>query len=117
MRSAFWDDHERDLHNPEYALAFARESQRIAAVDRLIGELDGVRALKRISKTQLANACGLGDAALRRLFSRRADANPTVETLESIAQQLGFRLTLEPLDEEMTRTPARQRGVQAAASH
>jgi hypothetical protein len=36
--SSFWADHNEDLHDPEYALAFARESQRVAAVDRLAAE-------------------------------------------------------------------------------
>ena len=95
--SSFWTEHNDDMHDPAYALAFARESQRVAAVDRIMNQLDAVRIAKGIPKTQLARVVGTGEAALRRLFSRRATANPTIATLEAVANELGYRVTLEPI--------------------
>ena len=89
--SSFWTEHNDDMHDPAYALAFARESQRVAAVDRIMNQLDAVRIAKGIPKTQLARVVGTGEAALRRLFSCRATANPTIATLEAAFASLACR--------------------------
>jgi DNA-binding phage protein len=95
--STFWTDHDEKLADPEYAAAFARESRRVAAVDRIVGKLDEYRVMRGLPKTHLARAIGMGDAALRRLFTKRASANPTLGTVEEIAFELGYRVTLEPI--------------------
>ena len=109
--SSFWTEHNEDLHDPAYALAFAKESQRIAAVDRIMNRLDAARIATGIPKTQLARLVGMGDAALRRLFSRREAANPTIATVEAVANELGLRLTLEPIPPGDARAAAQPAGV------
>lgn len=65
-----------------------------SATDRLIEELDQARRARGESKAEVARGAGLGEPAVRRLFSDR-HANPTVKTLEAVAEHLGLRLGLE----------------------
>lgn len=65
-----------------------------AATARLIEELDRARRERGESKAAVARGAGLGEPAVRRLFSGR-HANPTVKTLEAVAAHLGLRLSLE----------------------
>ncbi len=65
-----------------------------AATARLIEELDHTRRERGESKAEVARGAGLGEPAVRRLLSGR-HANPTVKTLEAIAEHLGLRLSLE----------------------
>ncbi len=61
---------------------------------RLIEELDRVRRARGESKADVARGAGLGEPAVRRLFSGR-HANPTIKTLEAVAAHLGLQLALE----------------------
>lgn len=61
---------------------------------RLIEELDRVRVSRGESKADVARATGLGEPAVRRLFSDRR-ANPTIRTLDLVATHLGVRITIE----------------------
>ncbi len=65
-----------------------------SATARLIGELDRARRARGETKAEVARGAGLGEPAVRRLFSGR-HANPTVKTLEAVAEHLGLRLALE----------------------
>lgn len=65
-----------------------------AATARLIEELDLARRERAESKADVARGAGLGEPAVRRLLSGR-HANPTVKTLEAVAEHLGLRLALE----------------------
>ncbi|MGQ0431663.1 MAG: nucleotidyltransferase domain-containing protein [Microthrixaceae bacterium] len=65
-----------------------------AATARLIEELDRARRDRGESKAEVARGAGLGEPAVRRLLSGRR-ANPTVRTLEAVAEHLGLRLALE----------------------
>lgn len=76
---------------------------------RLVRELDRVRMSRGESKADVARATGLGEPAVRRLFSGR-HPNPTVRTLETVAAHLGLRLSLEePPDDQSTPTLAELR--------
>jgi len=65
-----------------------------SATSRLIQELDRARRTRGESKADVARGAGLGEPAVRRLLSGR-HANPTVKTLEVVAEHLGLRLALE----------------------
>lgn len=96
MRSAFWDDHQRDMQDPEYAREFAAESIRTRTIDEVINTLGAALGESGLSKAALARAIGSDPAVVRRLFN--ADSvNPTLGTLTEIAAALGMKVTLEPM--------------------
>lgn len=65
------------------------------AVSHIIAELEKTRRKRGESKADVARGAGKGEPAVRRLLSGR-HANPTVKTLEAVAEHLGLRLVLEP---------------------
>ncbi|HEV7384426.1 MAG TPA: helix-turn-helix transcriptional regulator [Phenylobacterium sp.] len=96
--SAFWNDLEEDLRDPEFLRAYVVESVRIATIDAIINDLEQARAAAHISKAALARSAGMDSAAVRRLLSALV-VNPTLGTVAEIAAPLGLRLTLEPIPE------------------
>lgn len=78
------------------------KSEPDVATARLVDELERARRTRGESKADVARGAGLGEPAVRRLLSGR-HANPTVRTLEAVAEHLGLRLALEPRAE--VRTP------------
>jgi ribosome-binding protein aMBF1 (putative translation factor) len=98
-RSAFWDDHARDMNDPEYRHHFILQSARISAVDEIVNHLDELRAAQGISKADLARAIDRDPATVRRLLTAQ-QVNPTVGMIAELAAALGYRLTLEPLDDD-----------------
>ena len=95
-RSAFWDDLAEDLRDEEFSAEYARQSHRIASIDRIVSELDSVRAAAGMSKAELARAIGVEPASIRRLLTAR-EVNPTLATLCDVAAALGLQLSLTPL--------------------
>ena len=61
---------------------------------RLLTQLDDARRARGESKADVARGAGLSEPAVRRLFSG-ANPNPTVKTLDAIAEHLGLALTFE----------------------
>lgn len=98
-RSRFWDDLNRDLQDPEHRREFERESERIAQIDALINELDEIRELQGKTKREVAMEAGMNPASVRRFFTQE-QGNPTFATVFELAQALGYRLVLEPVDGE-----------------
>jgi uncharacterized protein len=72
----------------------AKPAPSNASTARLIRELDRARRERGESKADVARGTGLGEPAVRRLLSGR-HANPTIKTLEAVAEHLGLRLALE----------------------
>jgi DNA-binding phage protein len=107
FKSAFYQDLEKNLKNPEFAAAYNREGLRIKMIDELINQLDDARALEGISKTQLALALQQQPANVRRFFTSKR-RNPTISSLIDISLALGYRFKLEPL------TKAEKKQTQAA---
>ena len=103
MRSVFWDDHEADLADPEYARAFAAESIRVATIDAIMNTIADQVEASGLSKAALARAIGANSAAVRRLLSANA-VNPTLGTLAELAGALGMKVTLEPMTATERRT-------------
>lgn len=100
----FWNDLERDLADPEFRAEYVLQALRIAAIDRLINELDHVRESRGMSKAELARAIGSAPAAVRRLFAARG--NPTLGTLSDVAAVLGMEVTLSPLPRDRVKVVA-----------
>jgi transcriptional regulator with XRE-family HTH domain len=96
-RSVFWDDLAQDLKDPQFLREYVAQSIRIATIDRIVNELDGMREAAGLSKAELARAISSEPATVRRLFSA-GHVNPTLGTLAEVAAALGMRVVLEPLD-------------------
>lgn len=107
FKSAFYQDLEKNLKNPEFAAAYQREAIRIKMIDDLINQLDDARTFEGISKTELALAIQQEPANVRRFFTSKR-RNPTISSLIDISLALGFRIKLEPL------TKAEKKQTQAA---
>ena len=96
FKSAFYQDLEKNLKNPQFAAAYQRETIRIKMIDDLINQLDNARSIEGLSKTELALALQQEPANIRRFFTAKR-RNPTISSLIDISLALGFRIKLEPL--------------------
>lgn len=99
QHSKFWDDHARNMDNPEYRHHFVLQSARIAAIDELVHRLDELRTAQGLSKAELARAIERDPASVRRLLTAQ-QINPSVGMIAEVAAALGYRLSLEPLDDD-----------------
>ena len=97
-RSTFWDDHGRNMDDPEYRHHFVLQSARVTAIDELVNRLDELRAAEGMSKAELARAIERDPASVRRLLTAQ-QINPTLSMVADLAAALGYRLSLEPLDD------------------
>lgn len=93
-KTAFELDHERDMQNPEYRVAYAAARAQIDAIDSLVRSIDAAREEQGISKAELARRMGVQPEAVRRLLSSNTP-NPTAKTVIGAATALGYRLRLE----------------------
>lgn len=108
-RSAFWDDHERRMRDPDYRLQFVLESRRLAAIDSIVNQLDELREEQGLSKAELARAIERHPAAVRRFLTAQ-QSNPSFSMLSDLATALGYQIVLRPMSEE-------DRGVVADSVH
>ena len=99
FKSAFYEDLENNLKNPEFAAAYHLEGLRIQMIDELINQLDEARALEGITKAELALAMQQEPANIRRFFTSKR-RNPTISTLVDVALALGFKIKLEPIAQQ-----------------
>jgi DNA-binding phage protein len=83
------------IANPEFAAAYRKARAEIDATDELVRALDGARALKGITKAELARMIEAKPEILRRLFMANR-TKPTIETVLKIANVLGYDLELVP---------------------
>jgi ribosome-binding protein aMBF1 (putative translation factor) len=108
--SAFWDDHQASMTDPEYRHHFILESRRIAAIDSIVNGLDEIRAQQGLSKAQLARAIERDPAAVRRLLTSR-QVNPTLAMVTDLAAALGYEVVLQPMsriDKDAVTVPLRE---------
>jgi ribosome-binding protein aMBF1 (putative translation factor) len=96
--NAFWDDHSRDMADPEYRHHFVLQSARVRAIDEMVNRLNELRVAQGMSKAALARAIERDPAAVRRLLTAQ-QVNPTLSMIADLAAALGYRLSLEPLDD------------------
>lgn len=96
---AFWDDLAADLTDPELRRHYILESERIAAIDRVINLLDEVRQQEGLSKAELARAVERKPEAVRRLLTSKS-VNPQFSVIAELAAVLGYRVTLEPMSKQ-----------------
>ena len=94
--TAFWDDLNRDLQDPEFLREYVTHSVRISTIDSVVNAIDDAREAAGLSKAELARAIQKEPATIRRLLSSES-ANPTLGTLAEVAAALGLRITVEPI--------------------
>jgi DNA-binding phage protein len=99
FNSAFYQDLEKNLKDPEFAALFELEGMRIKMIDDLINQLDDLRLLEGNSKVDLARKLQVEPANVRRFFTSKR-RNPTITSVVELALALGYKLTLEPLSKQ-----------------
>jgi DNA-binding phage protein len=102
-RSAFWDDLDQDLQDPQYRREYILEAQRIATIDRIVNALRDAGRGAGLPKQAVAEAARMSAPALRRLLSAPA-VNPTLSTLSDVAAALGLKVALVPMSPEERKT-------------
>jgi DNA-binding phage protein len=85
--------------------AYIEARAGIDSVDAFMRSLEALRARADVSKADLARRTGARPEAIRRLLTTK-DANPTLETILSIAGALGYKLALVPARTGRTRKAA-----------
>jgi ribosome-binding protein aMBF1 (putative translation factor) len=95
-RSAFWDDHDADMANPEYRRHFILESRRIAVIDAVVNALDELRVQQGVSKAELARTIERQPASVRRLLTSQ-QVNPSLGMVTDMAAALGYEVVLQPM--------------------
>jgi ribosome-binding protein aMBF1 (putative translation factor) len=108
--SAFWDDLAEDLKDPELLHHFILESERVAAIDRVLNQLDDLREEQGLSKAELARAIERTPETVRRLLTAKS-VNPQFSVVVELAAALGYRVTLQPMsaqDRRSVTTPLRE---------
>ncbi len=97
--TAFWDDLAKDLQDPELLHHYILESERIAAIDRVINQLDELRQQEGLTKADLARAVERTPETVRRLLTSKS-VNPHFSMIAELAAALGYRITLEPMTKQ-----------------
>jgi DNA-binding phage protein len=88
-----------------FATAYTEARAGIDSVDAFMRSLETLRARAEVSKAELARRTGTRPEAIRRLLTTK-DANPTLETILSVASALGYKLALVPADGSKSRKAA-----------
>lgn len=79
---------QKHLQDPEFAAEYERLQPYYDVVDAIIA----ARAAEDLTQRELAQRCGMKQSAFARLES--GNANPTIETLQRVAEGLGKKLRI-----------------------
>jgi DNA-binding XRE family transcriptional regulator len=89
------------MKDAEFRAEFERASREIMAIDRILNELDALRATHGLTKAELAREIGKNPASVRRLFT--APANPELRTVVAIADALDADVVILPRSQRRKR--------------
>jgi DNA-binding phage protein len=103
------------LRRPRFAAEYARARAEVRAVDDLIRALDEQRVAIGMTKAELARRVSASPEVVRRLLTAE-DANPTMETVLRMAEAVGLRVALEPIDAPSRLRQTRDRRRKTARS-
>ncbi len=102
------------LRDPEFRADYEVARAEIAATDALIRALDGARAVRGLSKAELARRVAVKPEIVRRLLTD-SSGNPTVSTVLKVATALDYHLELVPNEgRRAARAPEAARQTRAA---
>jgi len=82
------------MQDPEFRHEYEAARRQIDQVDAVVRALDQLRMEAGLSKAELARRIGRNPAAVRRLFSSRA--NPEMGTIAAIAAALDAEIKIVP---------------------
>jgi ribosome-binding protein aMBF1 (putative translation factor) len=99
------------MRDPEFRREYEATQKQIAQVDAIVRELDDLRSAAGLSKAELARRIGKDPAAVRRLFSSKA--NPELGTVAALAVALDVEIKIVP--HKPSRQPTRRPAPQKAA--
>lgn len=107
-KSGFEKYFESRMKDADFAAEYVKARREIDATDKLVRALDQVRVAKGLTKADLARQISAKPEIVRRLFTSRSP-NPTISSVISIANALGFHLALVPnrggsMSKRVTRT-------------
>jgi DNA-binding phage protein len=94
-RTAFDSYFDKRMQEPAFADEYAKASEEIATVDKLVRLLDSTRVAANLPKAELARRIDAKPEIIRRLFTT-ASPNPTMATVLKVADALGLVLQLVP---------------------
>ena len=97
-RSVFWDDLDENFLDPEFKRRYVLDSQRIAAIDRIVNDLNDLRDQLGMTKADLARAVDRTPEAVRRLFTAKT-VNPELGFIAELAAALGHEVVLRPMSD------------------
>ena len=83
------------MRDPEYREAYERTAREIEQTDRVIRELDALRAGLGMSKAELARRVNRNASSIRRLFTANR-ARPELPLVAAIADALGAEVCVVP---------------------
>lgn len=84
----------RLTEDPEFKAEFERQQRTIAAIDRIVNELDSLREIHEFSKAELARRIDKNPASIRRLLT--AATNPELGTIVAAADALDADVMVVP---------------------
>src|SRR2546430_15695433 len=93
QRTAFDAFFDEQLGDPAVASAYAEARAQVDQVDQFMRALEAARAIRRISKAELARRSEMPAAAVRRLLTAE-DANPTIATVLGMLRPMGLGLQI-----------------------
>ena len=97
-RSAFWDELEKELEDPEFRRRFVLERNRVETADRVVNLIINALEESGLTRADVARAIGFQSSAIRRLLNLEAGpVNPTIRTLSDVAAVLGLQIELVPM--------------------
>ncbi len=92
------------LRESDFRSEYEAARAEIAATDALIRALEGARAVRGLSKAELARRIAVKPEIVRRLLTD-AGGNPTVSTVLKVATALGYHLELVPNEGRLAARP------------
>lgn len=85
----------RRLASPASQARYEHKRDTLIAVRRILQAIEEERERQQLSKAELASIAGMPPAAVRRLLTAEG-SNPTLRTVVSVADALGFEIELKP---------------------
>jgi len=92
--------------DPEFREEYERQSREIAVIDRIVGQLDGLREEHGWSKAELAREVGKNASVIRRMLT--APANPELRTVVAMANALDADVVVVPRKRGRSRRSERE---------
>lgn len=100
----------RLAEDPQFRGEFERQQRSIAAIDRIVNQIDALRVEHDYSKAELARMIDKNPASVRRLLT--AVGNPELGTVVALADALDADIVLVPRTKK--RRPPRREARDAA---